>query len=130
MHNNSINLDSIINDFLSFEKPLPEIKKNVSFLKRREIDKQVQDDINADNDRVLREGEQAEAFLNSSSYKKLTYPFIHNTIKNGLQKLLTKSDSMSDVEIRTTLAMVNCALRQIGTYKLKILQAQVLKEKL
>ena len=78
-----LTLDDLISEFLSFEKPLPPPKTVNRFLHRRDVDKQLQDNKEVSNAKVLKDGERAETFLNSVYYKELVQPFIHNTIKSN-----------------------------------------------
>ena len=123
-------LDDLISEFLSFEKPLPPPKPVNRFLHRRDIDKQLQDDKEADNDKILRDGEKAEAFLNSSYYKEIVQPFIHTTIKSSFHKLLSEENELTEVQVKNLLAVIKIMYRQVSLYKLKIIRAQVLKEKI
>lgn len=123
-------LDDLISEFLSFEKPILQPKKNITnrLLHRRDVDKQLQDEKEMSEAKILKDGELAETFLNSPYYKELVQPFIHTTIKSNFHKLLSEEQELTEVQIKSLLAVIKIMYRQVSLYKLKVIQAQVLKE--
>ena len=70
----NLTLDDLVNEMLSVEK-IESQKFTVRdrfqrFLKRREIEKQLQDEQQFESERILKSGKQAEDFLNSSHYSR------------------------------------------------------------
>lgn len=129
-----ITLESVISELLSIEPKKFEPKVNLfnrihNVLKRRDIEKQLQDERENDELQIQKLGKEAEVFLESAYYKDLIEPQIRQTIRGGFQRLLSTSDDMTDVQIRTELASMKKALSIFASIRLKIAQAKLLKEK-
>lgn len=127
-----ININSIVDELLSFEEEKVEPKLNLfdrvrNFSKRKEIEKQLKDEIDFENQRILKLGSDAEKFLNSSWYKELVEPHLRDTVKGGIQRLLREGDTMTEVQIKSEIACIKKALMLVAMIKLKVIRAKQLK---
>ena len=128
-----ITLDDLVNELLSIDKI--EIKDKPSFFnrigdkvknihKRRIIDKQIQDEIESDKQRLISLGNSAQSFLNSPYYKHFIDSFIRVNVKGGLQNLFTNYEEMTETQIKSELAGIMKCLRLVASIKLKVLQGE------
>lgn len=128
-----ITLEDLINEMLSIEKVEvnnPTFGEKIhSFVHRREIEKRLQDEQENDNLRVMKLGKEAESFLSSSYYRNLVEPHIRQTVKGGIQKLIRDGDSLTESQLKSEIAVIRKALALVASIKLKVIQAEVLKEK-
>jgi len=128
-----ISLDSLIDEMLSVEKvdPPPTFRERINnFVRRKEIEKQLQDEREAQNALVLKLGKEAEAFLNSTYYKDLLEPQLRTLIKGGLQKLIREGEGLTESQLKSEIAVVKKSLTIVASIKLKIIQANLIKEKM
>ena len=132
----TLTLDSIIDELLNIEKI--DLKEKPNFFnriadgvrnvyKRRDIDKAIQDEIEADKQKIITIGKSAEAFLNSPYYKQFIDSYVRANVKGSLQKLFTEYETMSEAQIKSELSGIMKCLRLVGSIRLKVLQGE--KEK-
>ena len=134
-----ITLNDLVDELLSIEKI--ELKEKPNFFNRigdgvrniynrRKIEKEIQDNIEADRQRVITIGNSAQAFLNSPYYKQFIDNYVRDTVKGGLQKLFTEYEAMSESQIKAELASIMKCLRLVASIRLKVLQGEQEKERI
>ena len=127
-------LNDIVDELLSFEKKEP--PKRPTFLqrihnlaKRKEIEKAMQDEAEAENQRIIKIGDETQIFLNSTYYLNLVEPYLRQTIKGGIQTILREGEGLTEAQLKAKIAAINEALRLVASLKLKIMTANEVKEK-
>lgn len=139
MQDKTITLDELVDELLSIEKI--KINDKPSFLdrmgsrvrsviKRGEINKAINDELDAQRKKIISIGNSAEAFLNSSYYKQFINEFVKDNVKGGLQRLLRDYESLDECQIKAELAGIVKCLRLVASIKLKVLQGEQEKERL
>ena len=132
-----ITLNDLVGELLSIEKI--ELKEKPNFFnrigdgirniyKRREIDKAIQDEINADRQKIITIGKSAEAFLNSPYYKQFIDSYVRDSVKGGLQRLFTEYETMNESQIKSELSGIMRCLRLVASIRLRVLQGEQEKE--
>ena len=128
-----ITLNEILDDILSLERK-PEAAK-VSFFerihnfnKRRDIEKQIQDEIDLDNQKVLQSGVDSEEFLHSKYYANLIEPYVRTSVKNSLQKIISTGETMSESELKYEVAKIKETLKLVASIQLKVVLVKQLKD--
>lgn len=138
MMNLNLSLEDLVDELLSIERV--ELKEKPNFfsrighevrnvVRRRDINKGIADEIDAERKRVISLGKSAEAFLNSPYYKQFIDSFIRSNVKGGLQKILKDYETLTPEQLKMEIAGINKCLRLLASIKLKVLQAQMEKER-
>ncbi len=128
-----ITLDNILDELLSIEKP-PEVKPPTisqrihNFIKRKELDKQIEDERQEERNKIIKLGTEADTFLKSIYYRDLIEPQIRQSIKGGISRLLTISESMTESQIRAEIAGIKKSWEILGSIRLKIINAENIKK--
>ena len=78
---------------------------------------------------ILKLGKESEEFLKSNYYKDIVEPHLRTTIKGGIQKLIREGETMTEVQLKSEIAVIKRTLTFIASMKLKVIQAEALKEK-
>lgn len=127
------NLEEFIDEWLNIEKKEEKIKWSFipSFqrmLRRRELEKQLEDEVTLQKEKIHRLGLRAKEFLSSVYYKELVEPYIRQTLKSGLQNLVMNGETMSESAFKTEVARIKTVLGLQGSFKLKIVSAEQQEE--
>lgn len=127
-----ITINEIVDELLSFDKKEEPVKPSFfervhNFVKRQEIDKALQDEIKNDNDRIMKLGHDAEAFLNSKWYAELIEPQLRQAIKGSLQAIIREGQDMTEVQLKNQIANIKTSLSLLASLRLKIIRAKEIK---
>ncbi len=124
-----MNLDWFIDEFLSIEKPKREsfIDRTLHFLKRKEMAKQIHDEIEYDNMSALKAGNDAQEFIDSKYYKTIIEPFIKGSIKSGIQKIIKEGENLTEAQLKMEIAGIKKTLGILGAIKIRIAVADKIK---
>lgn len=125
-----MNINDFIDEFLSFEKTPDSFAAKVGrFVSRKDIAKQVNDEIEHDTALAIKRGNDAEEFIGSKYYLDIIEPFIRGSLKSGLQKIIRESDAMTESQIRSEIAGIRKVLGLLGNIKMRVSIANSLKGK-
>ena len=128
-------IDEIIDDFLSIEKKTEEVKpsffdriKNLS--RRRDIEKSLQDEREHENAKILKLGNDAKVFLNSSYYRDFIEPQLRWGIKGGIQNILAHGEDMTEAKLKSEIACIRRYILFFDSIKRKIAQSDSVRDTL
>ena len=126
-----MNLEGFIDEFLNIETPKAResfVDRARHFIRRKEIAKQVQDEIAYDNEKAIKAGSEAEAFIQSAYYKNIIEPYIKGSIKSGLQRIIKEGETLNESQIKMEIAGIKKALGILGSIKVRIAVANKIKD--
>lgn len=125
-----ITLDSLIEDILGFDKKKEDVKPTLfdKIIRRKDIQKRLEDERQSNIEKVMSEGAKAEAFLNSAPYQMFIDSQIRDMVKSSLQKVLRDFEMMTEVQLKCELTGIKRALRIPAHLKLKVISAEAIKK--
>jgi hypothetical protein len=127
-----MNIDDLISDWLQIDKPVETKPSSFrdrvhNFVKRKEIEKQAADEHRFNLDKVIKAGNDTQAFLNSPWYRTIVEPQLANTIKTGIQTIIREGILLTETDLKIEISKVKNAIAQIQAYKLKVIQGEEAK---
>lgn len=125
-------IDDLVDDFLLFEKPVKPLTfmdRVHNFAKRREIEKALDDERLANEAKVLKHGNDTEAFLNSIYYRDIIAPMFRRDIKGGFQRLILDGENLTESQIKSELAVIKSSIVKIKNLEGKVALANSLRKK-